>query len=71
MLLNLTREMEVSKERACITKRGYIAKEMAANLNQEISNKLYMFTKIKKERISYSYATQNIFRFMSSRLYEM
>ena len=71
MLLHLTRETQIRKERASITRRGYIAKEIAANLNQEISHKLHMFGKIKKERRSYSYAMLNIFRFMSSRLLEM
>ena len=71
-LLRITREMElVLRERVGITRRGYIAKEIAANLNAEISNKLYMFHKIKKEKRSYSYAMNNIFRFMSSRLLEM
>ena len=70
-LLNLTREMNILKERHGLTKRAHVAKEIAANFHQEVSNKLFMFTKIKKEKQSYSPAMLNNFRFMCGRLKEM
>ena len=59
------------KERRDVTKRVHVAKEVAANFSQELANKLFMFTTIKKEKHSYSYAMLNNFRFMYSRLMEM
>lgn len=70
ILLNLTRYM-AANERTGITKRGYIAKELAANLYSEIFNKLRMFKRIKKQKSTYSYGSLNKIRFMHSRLKEM
>ena len=58
-------------DRESITKRGYLAKELAANLAFEITNKLRMFKRIKKQSDTYSYGSLNKIRFMHSRLKEM
>ena len=62
---------QVLDERESITKKGYIAKELAANLAFEITNKLRMFKRIKKQNDTYSYGALNKIRFMHSRLKEM
>ena len=59
------------EERETITKRGYLAKELAANLNSEITNKLRMFKRIKKQKDTYTYGSLNKIRFMHSRFKEM
>lgn len=54
-----------------ITQQGYRAKELAASMNSEITNKLRIFKRIKKQSETYTYATLNKIRFMHSRLKEM
>ena len=44
---------------------------MAANMHSEITNKLRMFKRIKKQNDTYSYGSLNKIRFMHSRLKEM
>lgn len=62
---------QIFEKRSIITKQGYKAKELAANMNSEITNKLRMFKRIKKQKDTYTYGALNKIRFMHSRLKEM
>ena len=58
-------------KREIITRQGYKAKELASNMMSEITNKLRMFKRIKKQNDTYTYGSLNKIRFMHSRLKEM
>jgi Mg2+ and Co2+ transporter CorA len=70
ILLNLSREIAIT-ERFGITSRGFIAKEIASSLHNEIKDKLKAIVKVKKLSKILTYASRNRIRFMQSRFQEM
>ena len=68
--MRLAREI-ATKERYGLTTRAYIAKELAANLHTEITDKLHMFSKIKSYDKILTYSSLSRVRFMQSRFQEM
>lgn len=54
-----------------ISQQGYKAKALAASMHYEITNKLRIFKRIKKQSETYTYGTLNKIRFMHSRIKEM